>query len=265
MTLRRLAPAKRMSADLARELMELRGELQAYLCRLVIRAPVAEDLVQTTFLRALEAAGELPESPGGRRAWVFRVATNLAFDELRRHSTWRESMLGDLRTAAESNPAIVARSAALASTPETREIAREHLVACLACTLRNLPERHAAALLLVEIYDFAVADAAEILESTANQVKNWLQSARSSMRERYEDTCALIAKRGVCHQCVELNGFFATEQGPPLAASDDHVARRLEIARALRARSWGPWHRLVFELLDELGDGAPPRRSVKDR
>lgn len=229
----------------------IRRELLAYLCRLVVRPQVAEDLVQTTFLRCVETPDRLPETSEGLRAWLFKVATHLAFDELRRHSTWRETMLLDLRETIESNGALVQRSMSQIGTPETKAMAREHLVACLACTLRNLPEHKAAALLLKEIHGFTVDETAELIDARPVQVKNWLQEARRDMGERYGAACALLAKTGVCHQCVELDGFFASGQGNPLA-TDASVDARLRIARELKDRPWGAWHRMVFQLVDDL-------------
>lgn len=230
----------------------VRKELTAYLCRLVVRPQVAEDLAQTTFLRCLEAPTRLPGHIEGRRAWFFRVATNLAFDTLRRHSTWRESLLVDLRGAAERDPVFVERSRDQIGSPETVAIAREHLVACLACTLTNLPERKAAALLLKEVHGFSVEEVADLLEATPVQAKNWLQEARAFMVARYGATCALIAKTGACHQCVELDGFFAAGQGNPLASGGVGPDARLRIAAELRDCPWGSWHRRLFDLLDDL-------------
>jgi RNA polymerase sigma-70 factor (ECF subfamily) len=240
-----------MEKRLAEQFESARRELSAYLCRLVVRPQLAEELVQTTFLRCLEAAERLPDSDAGRRAWLFKVATNLAFDELRRHSRWRETALLDLRHRAEADVAVVEQSMALVGSPETKAIAREHLVACLACTLRNLPEYKAAALLLKEVHGFTIEETAELLDSTAAQAKNWLQEARARMDARYGTTCALLAKNGVCYQCVELDAFFVARQGNPLEG-DASIEKRLHIARDLKAKPWGAWHRLILELIDDL-------------
>jgi RNA polymerase sigma-70 factor (ECF subfamily) len=239
-----------MPQQLAQHFEAARHELHAYLCRLVVRPQVAEDLVQTTFLRCMEA-DSLPNGVTGQRAWFFRVATNLAFDELRRHGHWRETMVEDLRTAAESNPEILVRSQALVSTPETRAIAREHLLACLACTLRNLPSHQAAALLLKEVHDFSVQETAEVLQASPAQAKNWLQEARAYMRRRYAQTCALITKQGACYQCLELAEFFDADRAPPLPSDADDVEARLNIARALNHQPWGAWHQMILRLVDD--------------
>ncbi len=250
--LRRLTIEKRMELPLAAALEEMRRPLTTYLCRLVLRSQVAEELTQTTFLRAIEAKEQLPLEAAGRRAWLFRVATNLAFDELRRHSTRRETLVFDLRDVAESNPGFVAQSTAMVGTPETKAIAREHLAACFACTLTNLPERKAAALLLKEVCGFSVDEAADILDSSSAQVKNWLHEARAYMTQRYDSTCALVGKGGVCHQCVELNAFMQTNTADPFGGGLVSFESRIEIVRQRARQPWQPWHRLLFELLDEL-------------
>lgn len=231
---------------------ETRKELSAYLCRLVIRPQVADELAQTTFLRFIEASKHFPDSREGARAWLFRVATNLAFDELRRHSNWRETSMPELRDATEANENLVAQSMAMAGSPETIAIAKEHLVACLACTLRNLPERKAAALLLKEVNGFTVEETAELIGATHAQVKNWLQEARSHMDSHYGATCALVTKAGVCHQCIELDGFFSSGQGNPLA-NNSSIEARISIASELKDRPWGQWHRKILALIEELG------------
>lgn len=238
-------------ASLAGRLEPVRREMTGYLCRLVVRPAIAEELVQTTFLRALEAADRLPGTAAGLRAWLFRVATNLAFDELRRHATWRETMILDLRDVTEADDALVTRSAAMIGSPETIAIAREHLVACLACTLRNLPEHRAAALLLKEVHGFGIQETAELLEATPPQVKNWLQEARAHMDRHYGASCALVTKAGVCYQCVELDEFFAAGQGDPLRG-DTSADARLRIAAELKDRPWGEWHRKILALIDDL-------------
>lgn len=238
-------------AGLADRLESTRREITAYLCRLVVRPAIAEELAQTTFLRALETADHLPDNDASLRAWLFRVATNLAFDELRRHATWRETMILDLRDATEADDALVAQSAAMIGSPETIAIAREHLVACLACTLRNLPEHRAAALLLKEVHDFGIQETAELLDATPVQVKNWLQEARAHMDRHYGASCALVTKAGVCYQCVELDEFFAAGQGNPLR-EDASAAARLHVAADLKDRPWGDWHKKILALIDDL-------------
>jgi RNA polymerase sigma-70 factor (ECF subfamily) len=223
---------------------------------MVLRDDVAQELVQEAALRLL-AEPQLPDDDAQIRAWLFRVVTNLAIDHLRRHSTWRELVLLETRDRAEADPVYVEQSAALRGNPEMAAIAREHLAVCFACTLRNLPPPQAAALLVREVHGFSTAEAAETLDAPPIQVKNWIQRARRTMTERYQHTCALVTKAGVCDQCVELDQFFNGERRDPLAGTGRTVRDRLAILKDTREAALGPWHRRMLRLVEtvlEAGD-----------
>lgn len=232
-----------------------RDELVTFVTRLVVRADVAEEIVQEAAVRMLETPG-VPEEPGAMRAWLFRVASNLGIDHLRRHSTWRETVLLDARERAQADGAFVAESRLMRGSPETKAIAREHLAVCLSCTSRNLKPEESAALLLKEVYDFTNDEVAEMLGASFGQAKNWVQAARAKLTARFGETCALVVQTGVCYQCVELDQFFAANRGDPLAGSDRSLDARLAILRDLRAAPLGPWHRRMMRLVDELLDEA---------
>jgi RNA polymerase sigma-70 factor (ECF subfamily) len=73
------------------------GELVRFLHRKVWDADRAQDLAQETFVRAMD---HQPENP---RAWLFRVAMNLARDEARL-VVRRKKHLALLRTEVETGP-----------------------------------------------------------------------------------------------------------------------------------------------------------------
>lgn len=230
-----------------------RKMLAGYLTRLVAREDVAEELVQQAAVRALEQES-LPEDAAEMRMWFYRVATNLALDHLRKHSTWREGVLGETRGMAEADAGFVAESRLLAGSPEMKTIAKDHLAVCFACTLRNLRHEESAALLLKEVYDFTVDEVARVMGASFGQVKAWIQSARAQLKAKYDTSCALVAQQGVCFQCVELDRFFGADRGDPLAGTDRDVAARLVIVRERRDAPLGPWHRQMMRLVEELLD-----------
>lgn len=105
------AAAKR--ADLVASLYDRHGdELFGYLSRLVGARDVAEELLQETFLRLVREVrgGRTPEQP---RAWLYRVATNLAASRGRRISAMGRTLgrlrLGDPQPSLE--PGVVGREA----------------------------------------------------------------------------------------------------------------------------------------------------------
>src|SRR6187397_1746794 len=62
----------------------LRSELYRY-CGHLTRSPWdAEDLAQDALTRAFVTLAQLGEAPANPRAWLFRVASNLWIDQLRR-------------------------------------------------------------------------------------------------------------------------------------------------------------------------------------
>jgi RNA polymerase sigma-70 factor (ECF subfamily) len=240
---------KAVAEDLARAYQHSRRDLKSYLTRIVVRPEVAEELVQQAALKLVESAGR-PTDPEGTRAWLFRVGTNLAFDHLRRHSTWRETVLEETRERAVNDAAFVAESRLLCGSPEMSAIAREHLAVCLSCTLRSLQPEQAAALLLAEVYGFSVGETAQIIGATGTRVKNLIQAARARLRDKYAATCALITKQGVCHQCLELSGFFNGRAEDPLAGTPRTLDDRLAILR--QHHRLGPWHRIMMRIVDDL-------------
>jgi RNA polymerase sigma-70 factor (ECF subfamily) len=61
---------------------EHRQRVFRYLCRIVGQSETAQDLTQEVFLRVSRA--QVPDAdPAGRRAWVFRIARNLALNHVR--------------------------------------------------------------------------------------------------------------------------------------------------------------------------------------
>jgi RNA polymerase sigma-70 factor (ECF subfamily) len=73
--------------------------------RFAPRPEDAADLVQQAFLRALEASGRIfgrwkPTSPTPFRAWLVRIALNLAKNHARQGSRWRPALLTEVEDAA---------------------------------------------------------------------------------------------------------------------------------------------------------------------
>jgi RNA polymerase sigma-70 factor (ECF subfamily) len=236
---------------LTRAFCKGRAELVTYATRMVTRPDVAEELVQQTAVRMLEGA-RVPADESSQRAWLFRVLTNLCIDHLRRQATWRERSLGTARERANADPQFVLDSKALVRSPEMRAAAREHLVACFACVLRNVSPEQAAALLLKDVYDFSVEEAARTLGATFGQVKNWLQSGRATMAQEYASKCGLVTEGAPCVQCAEVDTYFEAGQGDPLEGTSKDLDARLQILRDDRARPLGPWHAKLMQIVDDI-------------
>jgi RNA polymerase sigma-70 factor, ECF subfamily len=228
-----------------------RAELTNYAVRVVLRKDVAEELVQQAAVRLMEAE-EPPSTSEGVRAWLFRVVTNLGIDHIRRHSTQRESVMAETKAVATADATFMAEMESMRSREEHLAMAREHLSVCFSCTLRVFPAQRAAALLLVEVFDFTVDEAADMLQARPAQVKNWIQECRAGLDARYAETCALVTKKGVCHECVELSEYFTGKGENPLEGTSGAIDARLGILRERRKTALGPWHSKLMVLVDEL-------------
>lgn len=236
---------------LANDWASARAELTNYATRMVLRKDIAEEIVQQAAVRLMEASAP-PDTSASVRAWLFRVVTNLGIDHIRRHSTQRERVMEDTKAAATADPLFMAEMEAMRGSEELRAMAREHLSVCFSCTLRAFPENRAAALLLVEVFEFTVAEAAEMLEARPAQVKNWIQECRADLDARYAKTCALVAKNGVCHECVELSEYFTGKGENPLDGTEGTTKARLAILRDKRETALGPWHTKLMRIVDDL-------------
>jgi RNA polymerase sigma-70 factor (ECF subfamily) len=164
------AAAGDAGARLAQALFERhQAEIYGYLRRLVHDDAWAEDLAQETFLRAFEARASLLEV-ANHRAWLYRVATNLALNALkrRRRFAWLPWRAAERRAARQSvAEAVAGRSAVEAA-------------------LAALPPELRAPLLLYAHDGLSVAEVAETLSLSEGAVKMRLVRARRAFRQAYE-------------------------------------------------------------------------------
>jgi len=145
--------------DFQEEIEPLRPTLYRY-CRHLTRSPWdAEDLVQDTFARAFASIGALQEPPKDLRAWMFRVASNLWIDRVRR------------RTPAPPSPGEPNATA----SRDVREAAGTLLV--------QLSPQERAAVVLKDAFDLPLEDIADILSTSVGAVKAALHRGRAKLAE----------------------------------------------------------------------------------
>jgi RNA polymerase sigma-70 factor, ECF subfamily len=190
----------------------LRPSLNSYLYRLTCDRQIAEDLVQDTFVKAIEKLDTFQEL-ASFKTWLFRIATNIAIDWLRKSDRWRENAQDEARRLAESNQKYSAHLLEIArNSAHGKYEVKEHIDFCFTCISKTLPIEQQLTLMLKDIYDFPISDIVKILDKPKGTIKDWLYQARKTMSNIFERRCALINKNGVCYQCTELNGFFNPKQ-----------------------------------------------------
>ncbi|MGC8669199.1 MAG: sigma-70 family RNA polymerase sigma factor [Chthonomonadales bacterium] len=155
-----------------------------YICRMIGAGPDAEDLAQDTFVRAYLSIGSF-ESRATLNTWLFRIATNLCIDYLRRTS--RVKCVSISRHADEDDAAADEDW----SIPDDRFEPQQALLAKeldreLNRALMELPEKQRSVIVLFDIEGVPYEEIAHILRCPLGTVKSRLFSARMALRKRLE-------------------------------------------------------------------------------
>jgi RNA polymerase sigma-70 factor, ECF subfamily len=169
-----------------------RRELKAHCYRMMGSVQDAEDMVQETFLRAWRRRDTF-EGRASFRAWLYRIATNVCLDTLKRRPrravpvtrqsvstlvepippsvmepVWLEPYPDDLLTVGDSGP-------------EGQFSARENITLAFIAALHLLPPRQRAVLILRDVLDWQANEVAELLDMTVSAVKSALHRARTTL------------------------------------------------------------------------------------
>lgn len=163
----------------------LRPELYRY-CRYLTKSPWdAEDLAQDALARAFSTLSRMEHAPPNPRAWLFRMASNLWIDRVRRE---RSARADDL-TQEPSAPA---------PDPQATREAASTLVARLA------PQERAA-LVLKDVFEFSLEEIAQALSTTVGAVKAALHRGREKLEEPEPDATRRAVPEVVTAFCAAFN------------------------------------------------------------
>ncbi len=160
----------------------------------------ADELTQETFVRAIESPPASTDAPW--RPWLVRVAMNLAHDRLRRRrrdgyaGTWLPSPI----EVEDDEPAAYELPPGSGSPTEGRYELLESVSFAFLLALEALTPRQRAVLLLRDVFDYSVRDAAEALGMSEPNVKTTHHRARHAMaaydRERCVPDAGLRSRTG---------------------------------------------------------------------
>ena len=154
------------------------------LARWLVRDPVeAEDLVQETYLRALQAAHQFAAGTN-LRAWLFQILRNAFFSRYKKRQREPEAVDPQTLDAIAVGPGSggeVGRHAGMSDAT---------LGADLTAALRQLPEEYRAVVLLADVEDFTMTEVARIMECPVGTVKSRLFRARAILQELLRDYVA---------------------------------------------------------------------------
>jgi len=169
MPLAEATPVAQEAADLL-HLFDLHyGRLFAYAAHLLGDADLAQDVVQQTFVQAHGARQRIP-TLNNPRAWLFRIATNVALQTMRRRRRfawlpWR--VAGELGCGG----------------PDTSEAVAER--DAVERALARLPATYRAPLLLFCHYGFGIGEMAEAMGISRAAARTRLYRARRLFAAAY--------------------------------------------------------------------------------
>ncbi|GAA4986799.1 RNA polymerase subunit sigma-70 [Kitasatospora paranensis] len=171
--------------DFATRTEPVRRELLAYCYRMLGSVHDAEDLLQETWLRAWRAWDGYDPARASVRTWLYRIATNVCLSALEQRA--RRPLPSGLGAGPDGDPdAPLVRGEGVPwlqpfPHPEGEPGAADGLRLALVAALQYLPARQRAVLVLREVLDWPVAEAARALEMTPAAVNSALQRARARL------------------------------------------------------------------------------------
>lgn len=202
-----------------------RPQLKSYILRMTTSLPETEDILQETYLKAHNNLDSF-KGDSTIKTWMFTIASNLARDFLKDKKRWPENAPDIFKEAALSDQAFFGEQMQIrATSPHGNFEMKEHISLCFTCVSKSLPLEQQLVLLLKEVHGFKVKEIAAIIANTEAMVKYYLHVGRTKMEDVFDHRCSLINKKGVCHQCTELNGIFNPKQN----AQEELV--KIEMAR----------------------------------
>jgi RNA polymerase sigma-70 factor (ECF subfamily) len=188
------------------------GQLKSYLLRITASVTDAEDIVQDTYIKAVDKLNSF-RGESSLKTWLFTIASNLAKDNLKAQKRWTENVTDITKAAAIADQQFFKEAMQIRTTsPQGQFEAKEHIAFCFTCISKSLPLEQQLCIFLKEVYEFKVSEITTILNTSEAMVKYYLHTGRSKMISIFDGRCALINKNGVCHQCSELNGIFNPKQ-----------------------------------------------------
>jgi RNA polymerase sigma factor (sigma-70 family) len=201
--------------------------------RLTGCAADADDLVQETFVRAMERPPVRTHEPW--RPWLVKVAVNLGRDLLRRRQ--RRAYVGPwlpspIETGDEVSPPSYEPALEDAQSTEGRYDLLESVSFAFLIALEALTPLQRAVLLLRDVFDYPVADCADVLAVSEANVKTTHHRARRAM-------AAYDRQRCIPRRELQDRTRTALERFMSALASHDVPAVEAMLAESVRAYSDG--------------------------
>jgi RNA polymerase sigma-70 factor (TIGR02960 family) len=159
-------------------------ELHVHCYRMLASFHEADDAVQETFLRAWRSRDSV-EDGGLFRAWLYRIATNVCLDVLRRTKRQAATMhhVAEVPWVQPYPDQLLDEIATGDDEPDTVVVERETIELTFLAALQVLPPRQRAALIARDVMGWPASETATALDTTVAAANSALQRARATMQE----------------------------------------------------------------------------------
>jgi RNA polymerase sigma-70 factor (ECF subfamily) len=161
-----------------------RRELHVHCYRMLASYDDADDALQETYLRAWRHRDQF----GGDslfRAWLYRIATNVCLDMLRRRGRRANRQRSGVEVSwLQPYPDTLLDEVVPADdAPDEEVVGRETIELAFLIALQVLPPRQRAALILRDVLGHPAAETASLLDTSVAAANSALQRARATMAE----------------------------------------------------------------------------------
>src|SRR4051812_48975882 len=206
-----------------------RRELHVHCYRMLGSFDEAEDAVQEALMRAWRRretyAGD------GLRAWLYKIATNVCLDELRRTKR-RVPVLNSIAEVPWLQPypdRLLDEIAPSEEQPDAVVVARETIELTYMAVIQLLPPRQRAVLVLRDVLEWSAAETADILELSVPAANSALQRARATLRDRLPERSDAPIELSEAEQRL-LAGFIATHESGDYAAAAELMREDIRVS-----------------------------------
>lgn len=182
-----------------------------YIYRTVGDRPAAEDITQDAFIRAHQRINQLGP-PYDFKSWVFRIASNLAIDSLRRNKRYVDldepvDPLGPMTT----------------KRPAERKVQQDQVRQSVQGTLALMPTAYRQAIVLRELNGLGYQEVASALECSYDNARQLVHRARLNFRELHG--IRLMASSGAV-RCRQMDDLLSAFQDGELSKDDQKAVRK---------------------------------------
>jgi len=248
-------------SDFAAQTDRHRRELHVHCYRMLGSFDEAEDAVQETMVRAWKARDTF--EPGTNlRAWLYRIATTVCLDAIRKRGRRVPSLhsFAEVPWIQPYPDRLLDEIAPSEDEPDAIVVARETIELAFLAVLQFLPPQQRAVLILRDVQGWPAAETAELLEVSVASANSALQRARATLRERLpqqptewttDDPTA--EARDLVRRLIEAHETNDTSTFTTLVREDVRVTMPPEPLCYEGVESLKPLHEIAFGP-DRMGD-----------